>query len=419
MKRIQRFLVLAAGSGGDVAPMARIAAHIASIGIPATLMAPARYQSFVHGTGATFATLGADDVFEEVFSGSEIWTAQHGLKASWRYYGAAMKTSLAHIRATSRPEDTVLVSSSFAVGARLAEELDGFRNTTVHLSPGVIFSAVAPPVWPAFSIPPQWPRWLKVMLVRSAERWGTDPVIGGQINPALTAAGRRKEHRFFSRWIHSPRHVLYAFPDWFASPAADWPIQGEFTGFPAGAAQQAPMPASVTALAGENAGPLIVITAGTAVEGRAPWVRAAITAARNSGARVVVVEPRAPMSSKHNDTGLISVPFVPFERLLPLADLIVHHGGIGTFTQALRSGTPQLMVPTAHDQADNAARASALGIARRSTAQEMVADAGQAITAALADISARSRTRRFLEQHPMQQDGAETIARRVVAGIAN
>jgi len=41
--------------------------------------------------------------------------------------------------------------------------------------------------------------------------------------------------------------------------------------------------------------------------------------------------------------------------------MLVHHGGIGTSAQALTAGIPQLVVPFAHDQFDNAARLMRLG----------------------------------------------------------
>jgi UDP:flavonoid glycosyltransferase YjiC (YdhE family) len=43
---------------------------------------------------------------------------------------------------------------------------------------------------------------------------------------------------------------------------------------------------------------------------------------------------------------------------------VVHQGGIGTLHQALLAGRPQLVVPWAHDQPDNAHRAARLGVAR-------------------------------------------------------
>jgi rhamnosyltransferase subunit B len=45
--------------------------------------------------------------------------------------------------------------------------------------------------------------------------------------------------------------------------------------------------------------------------------------------------------------------------------MLVHHGGIGTTAQALRAGRPQLVIPMAHDQFDNAARVKRLGVGSR------------------------------------------------------
>ena len=49
---------------------------------------------------------------------------------------------------------------------------------------------------------------------------------------------------------------------------------------------------------------------------------------------------------------------------LPRAAALVHHGGIGTLAQALRAGCPQLVMPMAFDQPDNAVRLERLGVGR-------------------------------------------------------
>ncbi len=54
-------------------------------------------------------------------------------------------------------------------------------------------------------------------------------------------------------------------------------------------------------------------------------------------------------------------PFVPHSVLLPRARCLVHHGGVGTTSQAFEAGIPQLVLPFAHDQFDNAARVQRLG----------------------------------------------------------
>jgi UDP:flavonoid glycosyltransferase YjiC (YdhE family) len=73
-------------------------------------------------------------------------------------------------------------------------------------------------------------------------------------------------------------------------------------------------------------------------------------------------------SSDYAPSGLkeeaIAVPYARFSSLFPRARAVVHHGGIGTMAQAMHAGVPTLIVPAAHDQFDNAARAQRLGVSR-------------------------------------------------------
>jgi UDP:flavonoid glycosyltransferase YjiC (YdhE family) len=54
--------------------------------------------------------------------------------------------------------------------------------------------------------------------------------------------------------------------------------------------------------------------------------------------------------------------YLPFSDVLPRCAAIVHHGGIGTTSQAFAAGIPQLIMPLAHDQPDNAQRVRKLGV---------------------------------------------------------
>jgi MGT family glycosyltransferase len=57
--------------------------------------------------------------------------------------------------------------------------------------------------------------------------------------------------------------------------------------------------------------------------------------------------------------------FVPHAAVLPHADLVVTHAGLGTVHAALASGVPLLCIPDGRDQNDNAARVVAAGVGRR------------------------------------------------------
>jgi UDP:flavonoid glycosyltransferase YjiC (YdhE family) len=60
--------------------------------------------------------------------------------------------------------------------------------------------------------------------------------------------------------------------------------------------------------------------------------------------------------------GVKHVDFVPFGWLVPRSAALVHHGGIGTLSQGLAGGVPQVVMPMGFDQFDNAARVERLGV---------------------------------------------------------
>lgn len=67
-----------------------------------------------------------------------------------------------------------------------------------------------------------------------------------------------------------------------------------------------------------------------------------------------VIPARLPSNVRH-------FSFAPFRQLLPHCAALVHHGGIGTTAAALQSACPQLILPLARDQPDNAARVAKMG----------------------------------------------------------
>jgi rhamnosyltransferase subunit B len=85
---------------------------------------------------------------------------------------------------------------------------------------------------------------------------------------------------------------------------------------------------------------------------------------------------------------------MPFGELLPRARAIVHHGGIGTAARALKAGIPQLVLPRAYDQFDNAQRLERLGVAAVLSQSAQTATAmARALARLLASESVATRCR--------------------------
>src|SRR4030095_14161511 len=108
----------------------------------------------------------------------------------------------------------------------------------------------------------------------------------------------------------------------------------------------------------------VVFTLGSAAVRVAPWlIEAAAVASREGRFRAVILAgpAAAEVAKRHASDNTIIVPSASYHELFPRSRMIVHSGGIGTTAQALRSGRPQVVMPFAFDQFDNAERIRRLG----------------------------------------------------------
>ena len=97
--------------------------------------------------------------------------------------------------------------------------------------------------------------------------------------------------------------------------------------------------------------------------GRA-YFEAAVEACRRLGIRGVLLGAGGEQIPENLPPGVCHADYAPFSEVFPKAACVVHHGGLGTSAQAMRAGVPQLVMPLAYDQADNATRMKRLGVAR-------------------------------------------------------
>ena len=178
----------------------------------------------------------------------------------------------------------------------------------------------------------------------------------------ISSATRLAEGAQIPRWWHSPDCVVCGFPEWFCPPPADWPPNVLQTDFPLWDDQaDTPLPPDVESflMAGQRP---IVFTPGSANRFGGRFFEAAIDACRRLQTRGILLTQFAEQVPPLASGDVVHFPFVPFARLLPRVAAVVHHGGIGSTAQGLAAGIPQLLMPLAHDQFDNAARIRRLGV---------------------------------------------------------
>jgi rhamnosyltransferase subunit B len=256
--------------------------------------------------------------------------------------------------------DSILVASPGVLAARLVQEKLGTPTASLLLQPGLLPSSISPPEMPGGTTIPAWlPQPLRRLYWLAVDT-AAYALVGRSLNRVRTGLGLSPVRRVF-RWWWSPDLVIGLFPPWYAAPQPDWPRQLRLAGFGRFDGALGGLPEDVREFCREGPPP-IAFTAGTGMRHAARFFRMAVAACDALGARGLlltkyadVIPPGLPPRVRH-------CAFAPFRPLLRLCGAIVHHGGVGTTAAALEAGCPQLVLPLAWDQPDNAARVAGLGV---------------------------------------------------------
>lgn len=377
-------LILAVGSYGDVLPLVGLGREFCSRGHTVTLFTNGHFGNLIQQAGLNFVALGSADEYDAMADNPTLWHPRKGWRLLMkRLVSGALEDSYRLLKSKVIQGNTIMISSSLGFAARLLQETQYLPHVTVHFSPGVFHSAHQSPKIPGLSLPDWLPVPFKQGIWKFLDHTMMDPVVKSKLNRFRHQLGLPSVSRIFHDWLHSPDLVLGLFPEWFAAPQADWPSQTSITGFPLfDNVQGRSLPFEVQEFLGQDSPPL-VFTPGSAMKHGRRFFAEAARACQLSGHRGILLTrypeqlpPTLPKELKH-------FSYVPLSQLLPHAAALIHHGGIGTCSQALRAGIPQVIQPLAFDQFDNAARVKRLGagtmISKRSFRASRIAQHLQAM----------------------------------------
>jgi UDP:flavonoid glycosyltransferase YjiC (YdhE family) len=380
-----RILLVPFGSHGDVHPFLGLGQALRARGHRVTFLIDVYFGPLVRGLGFEAVLIGEAGRFEGVMRDPDLWHPRRGFAVIARGITEYARLAYPRIAELYEPGDTVAVGGSLAFGVRLAQETLGLPAATVHLQPSVLHSNHETPVYPGLEMLCWWPRRVKRLLFDLIYSRVVDPKIVPDLNAFRAELGLPPVRDVMRGWLHSPQRVLGLFPDWFGPPQPDWAPGTTLVGFPLYDERDAtPLPAGLDDFLAAGAGPPpIVFTPGSANLQSRPFFEAAADACVRLGRRGLLLTRHPGPVPERLPEGVRHVAYAPFGLLLPRVAALVHHGGIGTAAQAMAAGVPQLVMPLAHDQYDNAARMQRLGVARTLRPKRF---RGPAVAAALAQL---------------------------------
>jgi UDP:flavonoid glycosyltransferase YjiC (YdhE family) len=348
------------GTDGDVFPHVGLGAALRARGHRVTLAAPEPYRACADAFGIEFCPLVTAAEVGRMLADPDLWRPFRSGVMMARWGGPMVPRQYEALAALAGQPGSVLVANPGVLAARLAQEKLGTPTASLLLQPGLLPSCTGPPEMPGGMTMPAWlPRPLRPLYWLGVDAAGYALVVPS-LNRIRAGLGLPPVRRVF-RWWLSPDLVIGLFPSWYAAPQPDWPSQLRLAGFGRFDGTRAELPEDVRRFSREGTPP-IAFTFGTGMRHGAGFFRTAVAACHALGARGLLltkypdaVPARLPPEVRH-------CAFAPFRQLLPLCGAVVHHGGVGTTAAALETGCPQLVLPLAWDQPDNAARVSQLGV---------------------------------------------------------
>lgn len=381
-----RFLLTPVGSAGDVNPFVGIGGRLRGRGHDVVLAAPAPFRDLAERAGLRFVSSWSAEDYERTTLEADLWHARKGLRVVFQAVTTTMRVAYDQLQALYQP-GTILVGHTLSLATRLLEEVTGAPGATVHLAPSLLRSEHEAPALRVRAQPARWPRWWNRALWRLVDYAVLDPLFAPPLNAWRRELGLPQVHRVFNGWIHSPQRVIGLFPDWFAPPQPDWPPQTRLTGFPLfDDVNDGPLDPTIERFLDDGERP-VVFTAGTANRHARGFFETAVAVCGRIGTRGILAAAHRDQIPRDLPPTVLAIDYVPFSQLLPRAAAIVHHGGIGTTSQGLAAGIPQLIMPMAFDQPDNATRLGRLGVGAWLRPRHFTP---QRVAAVLTDLLARA-----------------------------
>ena len=420
----KRIVFATFGSLGDLHPYVAIARELARRGHRPLIATFEEYRENVEAAGIGFAPMrpgmaGFGDKSAMMERLIDPWRGPELMVREM--FMPHLRESYEDLAHACRDADLLVTHPLTFAGPLLAQK-EGLRWASTALSPMTMFSACDPSLFPAAS----WMLWVRKLGVapyrwifsipRAMVRRWEQPLREFRAGLGLPATDviAQFEGQF------SPRLHLALFSRVLAAPQPDWPANTVVCGFPRydGTPPDARTFAELEAFLAAGEPPIVFGLGSSAVMVAGNFWRAAIDTAASLKCRAILLTGTPPDSFGAVPPTVKVFDYLPYSAAFPRAAAVVHSGGIGTLAQALAAGRPQLIVPVAFDQPDNARRTVALDIARDIPFRAATAAAMSRELATLFSSPDRVSRARAIGEMVAREDGARSAADALEKAVA-
>jgi UDP:flavonoid glycosyltransferase YjiC (YdhE family) len=358
-----KFLIIPMGSAGDVHPLTWLARLLHARGHEVLLIVQAAAEAMAARSGVPYQTVGEAAEQEAIIRNPDLWHPRKAFPLVAQYMPRFARQLIPNLENQIDPGRTVMLAGNLAYGARIVGERRDVPVFSVDLQPSLMMSVEESPVVMAGTEwLPRAPRWIRRAF------FGIGNWQVGRLMRPLEAVEReagladRAAKGLKHDWWHSRDGILCLYPAWFARKATDWPPQAVLTRFPLYDEAEVLKPDPALDAFLTTGDPPVIITPGSANAHATDFLREAAAGVTKAGRRGLIATRYPEQVPPGLPPTIQTFEYIPFGQVFPRAAAVIHHGGIGTTAQCFAAGIPQLIMPMAHDQPDNASRIRKFGV---------------------------------------------------------
>ncbi|MEJ0098692.1 MAG: nucleotide disphospho-sugar-binding domain-containing protein [Pseudomonadota bacterium] len=419
-----RVLLATFGSLGDLHPFMAIGRALRERGIEARLAAAPDYREMIEAAGLEFAPMrpSLGQFGDREALSRRLFQQLRGAEIMMRELVIPFVREAHEDVSRAAVGTDLFVSHTLTFALHMLAEHQRKPWLSVALAPIAFMSRNDPPILPGFDLlrigrrfGPRGYDWALALMHSVIRRWER-PLHEFRAQIGLPAT----RHVHMAEGQFSPQGTLAMFDGVLTTPQPDWPPNVMFCGAPVydGAAPDPLRLIELQQFLARGAPPLVFALGSSAIYIAKDFWQQALAASRRLGRRAILITGK-PVALPSGDD-YRAFDYLPYSAVFPHAAAVVHQVGIGTLSQAMRSGRPQLLVPVSFDQPDNAHRAAKLGIARVLPFQRVnAARLESELRALLADANAAAAARKLattLHGTDGAGNAAEFIAAKLEAG---
>lgn len=353
--------ILTFGSRGDVQPFLPLSLGLMSRGHKVILAAPARFKALVEEHGITFFSLAGDP--EELSrrlneAGYNFIKLVNELMIHAVDIGAEM---MRQVDKACSDADLIIHTFAHAVGAHtLARE----KNIPdIHIQTFPMFTPTGD--YPNISMPNLGNRFLnRLSHTGSLKITELTSQIGFEQVRRRAGLPKRKLYTPFKDTPHRlPTPILCAWSPSILPPSSDWGSRVHVTGyyyFPYNNSYTPPNELDEFLKLGKRP---ICVSFGSMVNKDAQKIDEIIRKALSQTGNRGIILSGWGSAGLESSSDFLYLESSPHDWLLPKCKMLIHHGGAGTTSAALRAGIPQVVLPFMADQPFWGSRVHAIGVA--------------------------------------------------------